>query len=51
MTRDEREPFQYLNQVDFLAMSTEERIAYLQKVNEHLARRLALLEEKAAPKN
>lgn len=39
-------PFHYLTQEQFLALQPEERIAYLQRVTDHLAFRAALMEER-----
>lgn len=52
MTQDDATVFRYLTQEQFLALTPEDRIAYLQTVNEHLAARLELLKrqpEKADP--
>ena len=46
----EREkPFRYLTSVQFLALPERERIAYLEKVNDHLKVRVALLKKPEKP--
>ncbi|HUQ25684.1 MAG TPA: hypothetical protein VM140_08445 [Burkholderiales bacterium] len=40
---EEEKPFHYLNQEEFLALSPDERIAYLRRVADYLAVRTSLL--------
>ena len=42
-------PFRYLTSEEFLALPPEQRAAYLQKVNDHLAIRTALMSKPEKP--